>query len=210
MGQSDLWVVSPKRYPDPQADWRAAGALDVLDAATVVASVDEAIADCHWVVGTSTRNRKIPWPIADAKEIADQVAALPDDTNVAVLFGREDSGLTNEELHRCNYHLQIPASPEYSSLNLAMAVQVVCYEIYQAALIDQDAQQWDRAMATSNEIDGLVHHLEQALTQSRFLDPDKRGQTVTRLRRLFARTQMDETEVQILRGVCSHIEELAE
>lgn len=97
MGQGDLWVVNPKRYPDPQADWRAAGALDVLDAATVVDSVDEAIADCHWIVGTSTRNRKIPWPIADAKEIADQLVALPQEAKIAVLFGREDSGVTNEE-----------------------------------------------------------------------------------------------------------------
>ena len=209
MGQEDLWVVNPKRFPDPQADWRAAGALDVLDAATVVSDVDAAIADCHWVVGTSTRNRKIPWPIADAKEIAEKVNAQPEETQIAVLFGREDSGLTNEELHRCNYHLQIPASPSYSSLNLAMAVQVVCYEIYQAGLA-AEPQSWDRALATSQEIDGLVRHLEEALTKSNFLDMENPGQTITRLRRMFARTGMDETEVQILRGVCRHIEEIAQ
>ena len=208
MGQSDLWVVNPKRYPDPQADWRAAGALDVLDAATIAASVDEAIADCHWVVGTSTRNRKIPWPIADAKEIASQITDLPEKTQVAILFGREDSGLTNDELHRCNYHLQIPASPTYSSLNLAMAVQVVCYEIYQAGLGSQPPQSWDRPMATSQEVNGLVDHLERALTKTEFLDHP--GQTITRLRRLFARTALDETEVQLLRGVCRHIEDVAE
>lgn len=210
MGQADLWVVNPRRYPDPQADWRAAGALDVLDDATIVASVDEAIADCHWIIGTSTRNRRIPWPIADAKEIAVQVNQLPVETRVAILFGREDNGLNNDELQRCNYHLQIPASPAYSSLNLAMAVQVVCYEIYQSGLAAQDPLHWDRPMATSAELNGLFEHLERALAVSGFLDASNPGQTMTRLRRLFARTDLDETEVQILRGISRHIEQLGE
>lgn len=205
MGQSDLWLVNPKRFPDPQADWRAAGSLDLLDATTVVATVDEAIADCHWVVGTSTRSRRIPWPINHARGIAREIAALDAETRVAILFGREDNGLNNEELQRCNAHLQIPASPEYSSLNLAMAVQVVCYEIFQLGLAPEPSSHWDRPIATKGEVSGMLDHLDKALTDSGFLDADNPGQTMTRLRRLFARVQMDETEVQILRGICRHI-----
>ena len=209
MGLSQLVVINPKRYPDPQADWRAAGALDVLDAAVVLPDVDSAIADCHWVVGTSTRSRKIPWPVADAKEIAAQVvaqvAAQPEAANIAILFGREDNGLSNEELQRCNYHLQIPAAPAYSSLNLAMAVQVVCYEIYQASLSEPAVQPWDRSLATSSQVGGMLDALEKTLLDTHFLDIDNPGQTMTRLRRLFSRLQMDETEVQILRGIIKHL-----
>ncbi len=201
MGLSDLVVVNPKRYPDPQADWRAAGALDVLDAARVVADVDAAIDDCHWVVGTSTRSRKIPWPIAYPKEIAAQIAEQPGDARIAILFGREDNGLSNDELRRCHYHLQIPASPEYPSLNLAMAVQVVAYELYQAFAEVTPMPGWDRSLATAGEVEALFTHVQSTLEQAGFLDVDNPGQTMTRLRRLLLRVQMDETEVQILRGV---------
>ena len=205
MGLSQLVIINPKRYPDPQADWRAAGALDVLDAAQVLPSVDEAIADCHWVVGTSTRNRKIPWPVADAKAIASDIHAQPDEAQIAILFGREDNGLSNEELQRCHYHLQIPATAEYSSLNLAMAVQVVCYELYQGSLSNQPVLGWDRGRATSAQLEALLKHMEQTLIDSDFLNPVNPGQTMTRMRRMFSRMQLDETEVQILRGVFKHL-----
>lgn len=208
MGQKELWVVNPKRFPDPQADWRAAGALDVLDNAHIVATVDEAIADCHWVVGTSTRSRRIPWPVVDAAELAKKVSALPEQTRVAVLFGREDNGLNNDELRRCNYHLQIPAASDYSSLNLAMAVQVVCYEIYQKGLDGQKQVVWDRPMATAGDVEGLMTHLESALTSTAFIDAENPGQIMTRLRRMFARVTLDDTEVQMLRGLCRHVERL--
>ena len=207
MGLRQMTVVNPQRYPDPQADWRAAGALDVLDAALVVASVEEAIADCHWVVGTSTRMRKIPWPVATAKEIAEQVQALPNDAKIAVLFGREDNGLSNEELRLCNLHLQIPADEAYPSLNLAMAVQVVCYELFQSTAPEID-QSWDRRWATNGEVEGLAEHLQTVLIESKFLDASNPGQTMTRLTRMFKRVQIDETEVQILRGLAKHIQRL--
>lgn len=205
MGLSRLVIVNPKRYPDPQADWRAAGAIDVLDSAEILGDVDAAIADCHWVVGTSTRSRKIPWPVADAKEIAVQVKAQPAEAKIAILFGREDNGLSNEELQRCHCHLQIPTAGAYSSLNLAMAVQVVCYELYQASLAGSAVPAWDRSMATSAQLEHLLTHIEQTLTDVDFLDAHNPGQTMTRLRRLFARVQLDETEVQILRGVFKHL-----
>ncbi len=208
MGLKHLVVVNPRRYPDPQADWRAAGALDVLDAAQVVDTVDTAVADCHWVVGTSTRARRIPWPVADARTVAERLYELGrnpgQQTRAAILFGREDNGLSNEELQRCNLHLQIPAAPEYSSLNLAMAVQVVCYEIFMSGLQAQPAPAWDRRLATAAQLEGMLTHMETVLTAADFLQADNPGQTMRRLRRLFTRISMDETEVQILRGIFKH------
>lgn len=202
MGQSKLYLVNPRRYPDPQADWRAAGALDVLDQAVVVTELNEAIADCQWVVGTSTRMRRIPWPVADARQIATQLAAQ--EGEVAIIFGREANGLSNDELRACNYHLQIPASDDYPSLNLAMAVQIVCYELFQLD-VEIDNASWDRRSATVAEVDGMLAHLNEALVDTDFLDADNPGQVMTRVRRLFKRVNLDETEVQIIRGIAKHI-----
>ncbi len=206
MGLNRLVIVNPKRFPDPQADWRAAGALDVLDGAEVVPDVSAAIGDCHWVIGTSTRLRRIPWPVVDAKQMAAQIVAMPRQASVAILFGREDNGLNNDELQRCNLHLQIPAAAEYSSLNLAMAVQVVCYELFQAGQAKPDGLDavWDRRPATAAQLQGMVEHLESTLLQGGFLNRNNPGQTMRRLRRLFTRVQLDETEVQILRGIIRH------
>ncbi len=213
MGLTNLTVVNPARFPDPQAHWRAAGARDVLEAVTVCGSLTEAIADCHWVVGTSTRSRRIPWPVQSAEAVAADALARPPGTRVAVLFGRETSGLSNDELMRCHCHLQIPANPQYPSLNLAMAVQVVCYELYkQAQGPAQDAPpatHWDQPPATTAQLEGFYAHLEGVLVNGGFLDPDNPGQTMTRLRRLFTRVEMDEKEVQMLRGVLKELDPAA-
>ena len=202
MGLADLALVNPGRFPDPQAEWRAAGASDVLEAATVYGNLDEAIADRHWVVGTSTRVRRIPWPLETAESVAAEVVRRAGRERIAVLFGRETSGLSNDELQKCHKHLVIPASPDYSSLNLAMAVQVVCYELYrQLGEVQLDTGEWDRAPATAAELEALLAHFEQALAAVGFLDPANPGQTMTRLRRLFTRIVPDETEVQMLRGM---------
>jgi tRNA (cytidine32/uridine32-2'-O)-methyltransferase len=209
MGLEQLWLVRPGRYPDPQAEWRAAGALDVLDRAVVVDSLDAAIADCTLVIGTSTRSRRIPWPLLTAKEIGPRIQSESTQRPIAILFGRETSGLTNEELQRCNVHLQIPANPAYPSLNVAMAVQVVCYEIYQDALepgSEATAAAWDRDPATVAAVNGLLEHFETVLTRVEFLDPANPGQVMPRLRRLFTRLRPDDTEVAILRGALTEIE----
>lgn len=214
MGLADLALVNPKRYPDPQAEWRAAQAIDILDAARVCASIDEAIGDCGLVVGTSARQRSIPWPVVAADELADRLAAEPDDDKpTAILFGREASGLTNEELQRCQLHLVIPANPEYSSLNLAMAVQVVCYEIHKArtrtdAAAHHDAE-WDRPAATVAALESFYAHLELVLRAIDFYNPKAPRQAMTRLRRLFGRVRPDETEIAMLRGILTHIERAA-
>lgn len=202
MGLSQLAVVNPQRFPDPQAEWRAAGGLDVLDSARVYASVDEAIADCHWVVGTSARWRRLPWPSKLAEAAAADILAQPPDSRIAILFGREANGLSNEELQRCHCHLQIPANPAYGSLNLAMAVQVVCYELYkQSGLAPAGDVDWDQPLATMTQLQGFFEHLEAVLVSSAFLDPENPGQTMTRLRRLFTRVRLDDKEVQMLRGI---------
>jgi len=205
MGLSQLAVVNPGRFPDPQAEWRAAGAQDVLEAVDVFSSLEAAIADCHWVVGTSTRQRRIPWPIKSAEEVAADLLSKPGATRIAILFGREASGLTNDELQRCHCHLQIPANPEYPSLNLAMAVQVVSYELRKQAERAPVESSWDRPLATMAQVEGLLAHLQATLIGSHFLDPANPGQAMTRLRRLFTRIDLDDTEVQMLRGILSHL-----
>lgn len=206
MGLSDLAVVNPQRFPDPQAQWRAAGAQDVLERVQVFSCVADAIADREWIVGTSTRQRRIPWPLMLADAVAEDLVAKLANTRVAILFGREASGLTNDELQKCHCHLQIPANPDYPSLNLAMAVQIVCYELFKH-LGSQDAPQpaWDRPPANAEQTEGLLLHIRQLLLDVGFLDAANPGQTMTRLRRLLTRIAPDATEVQMLRGILKEL-----
>ena len=129
MGLRQLVLVAPRQVPDPEAEWRAASAVDIIHEARVVGTLDEAIAGSQFVVGTSARDRRIPWPVQDARLTAKRIVERSVADKVSVLFGREDSGLNNEELRRCNLHCHIPTHPDYESLNLSMAVQIVCYEI---------------------------------------------------------------------------------
>ena len=207
MGLTSLILVRPTRFPDPQADWRAAGATDVLDAAIVTDDLSEAIGPCGLVVGTSTRTRRVPWPLVSPETLARNLAdGAAGGKPVAILFGRESSGLTNAELAMCQLHLQIPASPVYPSLNLAMAVQVVTYELYKTSNSGTDVLDWDREPATAADIGGFIDHLQRTLEKVGFYDPRVPKQAMTRLRRLFGRIQMDETEVAMLRGVLTHVE----
>ena len=130
MGFSDLRLVNPKRFPDPQADWRAAGAIDLLENSAIYSTLNKAIADCQLVIGTSARVRNIPRPSIFAKDLPDLISRHPTNLKVAILFGRESSGLTNDELQFCHYHLQIPSDEGYPVLNLAMALQIVVYELF--------------------------------------------------------------------------------
>ncbi len=211
MGLSRLYLVEPKEFPSDKAVWRSAGALDVLDNAVVVDTLDEAIAGCGLVVGTSARERRIPWPLLDPRECGASVWQEAVSHEVALLFGREDRGLTNEELHKCNYHVHIPANPEYSSLNLATAVQVIAYEVRMAMLTATEGKtlgdhQWDMPPADPRSLDAYYSHLEQTLIQLGFLDPTNPKQTMTRLRRLYNRVRLDQMELNILRGVLAAVQ----
>jgi tRNA (cytidine32/uridine32-2'-O)-methyltransferase len=205
MGLSRLYLVAPRQYPDEQAQWRAASAGDVLAQAVVTPTLDEAIADCQFVVGTSARGRRIPWPLLDARQCAGRIAEASRQEQVAVLFGREDRGLTNDELQLCNLHLNIPTSEAYSSLNLAMAVQIVCYELRMRlagdSLPGSEDEHWDAPFSTRANMERFYAHLEQTLVDIGFLDPAAPRQLMARLRRLYSRVRLDEMELNILRGI---------
>ena len=205
MGLSQLYLVAPRDYPHEQAQWRAASAKDILDAAVVVPTLEDAIRDCQFVVGTSARERRIPWPLLDARQCAEQMAQASEREQVAVLFGRDDRGLTNDELQVCNLHLNIPTSGAYSSLNLAMAVQIVAYElnmvISSSSLTVSKTEQWDSPFASQGDMEHFYRHLEETLIDVEFLDPAAPRQLMSRLRRLYSRIRLDEMELNILRGV---------
>ncbi|HEY7885980.1 MAG TPA: tRNA (cytosine(32)/uridine(32)-2'-O)-methyltransferase TrmJ [Cellvibrionaceae bacterium] len=206
MGLTRLYLVAPKEFPAEKAVWRAAGAQDVLESAIVVETLDEAINGCGLVVGTSARERRIPWPLVNPRECGARAVAEAATHEVAILFGREDRGLTNEELHKCHYHVHIPANDDYSSLNLAAAVQVIAYELRMAFLTDAEGNaptytDWDMPPAKVEALERYYEHLQQTLEALGFLEPDNPRQTMTRLRRLYGRVRVDEMELGILRGM---------
>jgi tRNA (cytidine32/uridine32-2'-O)-methyltransferase len=205
MGLTRLYLVAPRDYPSEQADGRAVSAADILAAAVVVPTLDAAIGDCQFVVGTSARERRIPWPLLDARQCAGRIAQTSSREQVAVLFGREDRGLTNEELQVCNLHLNIPTSQAYSSLNLAMAVQIVAYELrMQLASPEAPAieyEYWDASFASRDNMERFYTHLEETLIDIEFLDMAAPRQLMSRLRRLYSRVRLDEMELNILRGI---------
>lgn len=213
MGLSQLYLVDPREFPADKARWRAANAADILDSARVVNTLDEAIADCGLVIGTSARDRTIPWPLLSPREAGKKSVREADSHRVALLFGREDRGLTNEELQKCTHHVHIPANPDYSSLNLGAAVQVLCYEIRLAwlALQQQDTAQdyWDIPLASSAEVERCFKHMEEVLTELGFYNPDNPKQTMTRLRRMVNRIRPDEMEMSIIRGILTGIQNLS-
>ncbi len=207
MGLSELYLVAPAAFPHPKAQEMASNAADVVEGAIVVASLDEAVHDCGLVIGTSTRSRKIPWPILNPRELAEKARSEADGMKIAILFGQEQSGLTNDELHRCHWHVQIPTNPNYSSLNIAAAVQVIAYELRMASLGSAPTpEEWDYERATAGQMESFYEHLERVLVEIEFLNPVAPRQLMTRLRRLFYRARPDVMEMNILRGILGMIE----
>ena len=234
MGLKSLYLVKPKDFPSGVALGRAASALDILDNALVVENLEEAISDCSLVIGTSARSRSIPWPMVDPEECGEKLVAASGQHDVALVFGREDRGLSNEELQLCHYHVQIPANEEYSSLNVAAAVMVLCYEIRKAVLkADQEDREanssneitgdspekvitdqstdsyydmWDQPLASVKDMEGYLAHLEKILVRLEFHDPDNPRQLMPRLRRLYTRIRPDMMEINILRGILTSTE----
>ena len=205
---SCIWSL-PSNIPIPSATARASGADDVLAQAMVTSTLENAIADCHVVIGTSARQRAIPRPLLNPRQCAATITAADTPSKIALLFGREQSGLTNEELEQCHYHVHIPSHPDYSSLNLAAAVQVLCYELRMAQdeLVTLPSAHFD-ALATQDERQQLFAHLEQVLIQLAFLNPNNPRRLMRRLQRLLQRTPLEKMEVNILRGILGAIEKL--
>jgi tRNA (cytidine32/uridine32-2'-O)-methyltransferase len=201
---SDLALVSPRAFPSAEATARASGADDLLAAARVVDSLDAAIADCHRVIGASARLRTVSLPQVAPRACAEQaLAAAAEGQRVALLFGRESSGLTNEELGRCHQLVHIPANPHYTSLNIAMAVQVLSYELLVAQGATLPTAPPEREPVTAREMQGLFEHLEQAMVDIGFADPRQSDKLMLRLKRLFFRAEPDADDIRILRGVLS-------
>jgi TrmH family RNA methyltransferase len=205
MGLCDLALVQPTFFPSEEATARAAGADDLLDSARVFDSLSAAIEDCAWVVGASARLRTIQLPVVDPRVCAESIWPLLPDNGVAIVFGPEQSGLTNEDLARCQALVNIPTAPDFSSLNLAMAVQVLCYELRMAAprAAPPAAPPRDAPFATAGELEGFHQHLERLLTDAGFLHPEHQRQVKLKLRRIFHRATLDQNEMSILRGMLS-------
>lgn len=207
MGFSKLYLVDPACEVDSHASALAAGATDVLGDAVTVDKLEDAIADCSLVIGTSARSRTLSWPMVDPRECAQKLVTESNDGPVALVFGRENSGLTNEELQLCNYHVCIPANPEYSSLNLAMAVQTLTYETRMTFLDTQDAkpEEDDTKYPTSEQMALFYEHLESTLNDTGFIVKQHPGMVMTKLKRLFNRARPEDQELNILRGILSSI-----
>ena len=225
MGLCKLVLVSPKTYPHPDIDALAAGATDLIDQIEIVETLEDAIKDCHIVFGTSARSRTIPWPLLDARPAAQKSmkAVLQEQQEIAVIFGREDRGLTNEELALANFHVTIPVNTEYGVLNVAQAIQIICYELRMAAtelmehqvddkatmkVTEDDAMEWDEPLVTHEQMEQFYPHIQKMLEEIEFLDPKNPRLLPLRLRRLFGRIQLDRMEYHLLRGIFSRVQAL--
>lgn len=204
MALTDLVMVRPKSFPHPESNALAAGADDVLAAARVVETVVEAIADCGFVAGTTARPRSYYWEFTTPREVASRIVALPDGNRTALLFGSEKYGLGTEDLNYCNVLVRIPTNPEYSSLNLAMAVQLLTYEIFMAREQPHTQVQLEQPLAPAGDVEYFYDHLSEVMKQIDF--EDKTGHLMERLRRLFNRAQMDRNELNIMRGLLSAVQ----
>jgi tRNA/rRNA methyltransferase/tRNA (cytidine32/uridine32-2'-O)-methyltransferase len=207
MGLADLALVRPRYFPHDDATARASGATDVLDSARVVDSLEEALVGCVYVAGASARSRTIGWPTMLPRECARELLLQAQTGTVAVVFGPEKSGLTNEDLDRCHTLLTIPTNPDFSSLNLAMAVQVLTYELRVAQLDGAvPVYQPEAPLASNEELELFYVHLAEVLEKSGFLDPQNPRHLMRRLRRLFLRAAPDQNEINILRGMLASLD----
>lgn len=210
MGFSELVLVNP-RNPDPLVDEEAvalaSGATDVLSNARIVATLDEALEGCNFSVALSARLREFSPPVFEPRALAERLVSDPG-LRAALVFGNERFGLSNEQVEKCSALVSIPANPAYSSLNLSQAVQVLAYECRMAALggaREPSDIGFRGELAAADQVEGMFRHLEQALIEIEFLDPDNPKKLMPRLRRLFSRAQLETEEVNILRGIATQL-----
>lgn len=213
MSLKQLYLVDPKCFPHADATARASGADDLLENAKVCATLEEALKGCELVFAASARSRRLSWPTLTPRASIAAIAETRADAVVAIVFGRESSGLTNDEIAKCNYLVSIPSNPQYSSLNIAAAVQILAYELQLKRLEDQADKglQVEKTMktvrlVTSDELEGLVDHFQRVMEELEFIEPGKPKTVMRRLRRLFIRSKLDFDELNILRGLLSAIQ----
>lgn len=207
MGLRDLRLVRPKKFPHAEAEAMASGATDVLTEVMVCDTLEEALAGCAFAIGLSARKRELTHELAPSRQAAEHAVQLAASQPVALVFGTEMSGLSNDELIRCHQLAMIPANPEYSSLNLAAAVQVMAYELRMAALGEISAEGASPfPLASHDDVEGFYRHLEETLVRIGFLDPAMPKRLMPRLRRLFTRARLEKEEVNILRGILKSIQ----
>ncbi len=208
MGLKRLYLVAPKSFPDPHATEMASGAADVLENARCMSTLTEALSDVKLAFMTSARPRELALPGLTPETTAQEIASLPDTTEVALVFGRERTGLLNDELLCGHYHVEIPTNPDYSSLNLAQAVQIMAYEVSKTLKAYPSLVQGNddvAALATVEQIEKYYTHLESVLRAIDFLKPSNPKQVMLRLRRLFNRAKLEGVEVNILRGILTQV-----
>lgn len=207
MGLEQLVLIQPKLFPHQTAFEMAAGADDILHQAQVVETLDEALFGCHMVFATSARPRELDLRGMKPEVCARLISTCSHKTQVAIMFGREHAGLTNDELLRANYHVCIPANPDYSSLNLAQAVQIVAYELRLKVLsAEVQTHIHEETLATADELQGLQEHLEAVMTEVEFLKPSNPRRLPQRVRRLLSRIGLEHTEANIIRGLLTQIQ----
>ena len=208
MGILDLALVEPKEFPSDVATFRSKAAKDILEKASVHTSLEEAISECELVVGTSARGRTVPWPVLNPREAAEEMHKSSLNGKVAIVFGREDRGLTNEELGLCNFHVHIPSDPEYSSLNLSQAVQILAYEIRLSYLQDRNVNEeyWDVELANNEQTERLINHMDELMQEVDFYDVENPRKLLVRVRRFFKRSKIDVMEANIFRGLFATIQ----
>ncbi|HGF7543796.1 tRNA (cytosine(32)/uridine(32)-2'-O)-methyltransferase TrmJ [Vibrio paracholerae] len=209
MGLSQMVLVDPQCQVDAQAIALAAGASDIALNAQIYPTLEAAVADCGLVVGTSARSRTLEWPMLEPRECGEKLISEANQHSVAMVFGRERTGLTNDELQLCHYHVCVPANPEYSSLNLAMAVQLLSYEVRMAYLALQQSSQsstLQEEYPRHQELERFYAHLEQVIMQTEFISAQQPGQVMNKLRRMFTRARPEAQEINILRGILTSVQ----
>jgi tRNA/rRNA methyltransferase len=206
MGLNKLYLVSPKSFPDKEAERRAAGARDILDNAVVCPSLDEALKGTGFAAAVTARPRDLSHEVFDARQGAREVLGYTRQNMVALVFGNETAGLTTAEASKCQVFINIPANPEYSSLNLASAVQVMAYELRVTLADLASFSQQAGLLATFDDVELLYRHLERLAVSSGFLNLKEPKRFEQRVRRLFARARLEKEEVNMLRGILSALE----
>ncbi len=207
MGIVNLALVAPKEFPSDVATYRSKAAKDVLENAEVFDTLKMAVSNCELVIGTSARERKVPWPILNPKDASQEVSRGVLNNKVAIVFGREDRGLTNDELGLCNLHVHIPTDPAYSSLNLSQAVQIMVYEMRSSILENQENEEyWDVEFADNDQTERLINHMDELMQEVDFYEIDNPRKLLLRVRRFFKRSRIDVMEVNIFRGLFAAIQ----